>query len=111
MKDVPKGQGSPQEDGGIRSYRLGDGLAAHPLRVLHGTNTSSWGGTRAYQTGIDVLVGVHCARCCCRWVMRLGTCGNPVVERFRVQYSSSDPDAWRRAARERADAHLARHAT
>ena len=88
-----------------RQHRIRGGLTVEVTRVLKGTREASWSGTRAYQTGIDLLVSIHCAKCCCRWLRTVG-CTGPVVPTFRVFYSSEDPDAWWSRATDLAATHL-----
>ncbi len=55
-------QPTPEHSILIRWHDLGNGTRAHVVRVLRGTRQREWSGTRAYQTGIDVLVAHRQAR-------------------------------------------------
>lgn len=90
-----------------KRHRLGRGVTVFVTRVLKGTRESSWGGTRAYQTGIDLLVSIHCPACCCRGYRTVGDCGHGIVPPFRVIYRRDDADAWWSRAHELEAQHLA----
>jgi len=83
-------------------HDLGNGTRARVRRVLRGTRQREWSGTRAYQTGLDVLVSLHRPDVCC-WRTREGECADPIVKPFRVRYEKQDPDAWWRMALERSE--------